>query len=106
FKPKRSMYPFLKITTTAKIEPNWITILNVLATYFVKNCSDCNHISSTIIMCPVEDIGANSVKPSTIPRIITLIIAIKSILCVPFYLCFLDNNKLYDFFYFNFFVYY
>ena len=46
----------------------------------VKNSADFNHKSSTIIIWPVEETGANSVNPSTNPNIIAFKISKKSIL--------------------------
>ncbi|MNC43094.1 hypothetical protein D3C75_919400 [compost metagenome] len=78
FSPSRSMNRLRKITTTARIEPSWITTLKVFAVYFPRNSCDFSHISSTITIWPVEDTGANSVNPSTIPRMIALIIVSSS----------------------------
>src|SRR5690625_1721236 len=46
-----------------------MTTLNVFASsYDPITRYDCKSKSSTIIICPVEDTGINSVKPSTSPR--------------------------------------
>ena len=54
--------------TTDRMAPNWIKISNTLARGPVKP-----NISPTRIICPVEDTGKYSVKPSTIPKIMAII---------------------------------
>ena len=73
-------FNFLKYNvTTAKIAPSWITTKNislkVVLTFKLIN-------SSTRIICPVLLIGSHSVIPSTIPKNITLIISITSIIII------------------------
>jgi hypothetical protein len=54
------------ISTIAKIAPICIEISKV----FTKESSDIFIILEANIMCPVDDIGRNSVKPSMIDNII------------------------------------
>src|SRR5690606_30610257 len=60
-----------------------MTILKVLAGYFPRNSCDFNHISSTMIKWPVEETGANSVIPSTNPKINALSKSIQSMSILP-----------------------
>ena len=58
---------FLKYsTTTAKIAPNCIAISQL----FKKSESGIPSNLEVSIRCPVEEIGKNSVTPSTTPKII------------------------------------
>ena len=59
---------FQKYITTAKMAPSCITTSNIWAKEPVNPIK-----LFTKIRCPVDDIGRNSVNPSTIPRIIALI---------------------------------
>lgn len=52
---------------TAKMAPVWIAMSNTLAFSLVKSSSD-----PARIRCPVDEIGRNSVNPSTIPMIAAL----------------------------------
>ncbi|EEL57100.1 Undecaprenyl-diphosphatase [Bacillus cereus Rock4-2] len=55
---------FQNTTTTAKIDPNWITTSKTFA------LSSSNPIKCPVkIICPVDDTGRNSVNPSTAPMI-------------------------------------
>ena len=53
-------------TTTERMVPNWITIVNSL----VKSSCAIPKKEDVIIMCPVEDTGKYSVMPSIMARTI------------------------------------
>lgn len=52
-------------TTTARIAPSWIEIVKVFKNSVVGILSQ----ALAMIICAVEEIGKNSVKPSMMPRI-------------------------------------
>src|SRR5574343_453682 len=62
--------------TTARMAPNWITISNNLPRSSLKFSK-----SPARIKCPVDEMGSNSVSPSTIPRMRAFRRSIGSIRC-------------------------
>ena len=71
--------------TTAAMAPNWIDISNV----FKNSVSAIFNRWEVSIRWAVEDIGRNSVKPSTTPRIMDWIMDIR----IPYYMLFLSKIK-------------
>ncbi len=65
---------FQKKMSTAMIAPTWMTAVNAVMD---GSSMDRPSILATMVRCPVEETGRNSVRPSTMPRMIACRIVMR-----------------------------